>query len=151
MKIVEANKFHTDIIIEMLLRYKHETPVAAFSNYGNVEFVKKVLTHIFAGRGVALLAFKDEVPAGLLIGFIDQSIWDPELCILKELAYWVNVEFRGTSAAYRLLSKYNENAKSLLDSGRIQQWTISKMVNSPDLDYTKFGFSKVEETFSQGN
>jgi hypothetical protein len=57
-------------------------------------------------------------------------------------------EYRGTSAGYRLLSKYNEVAQSLSDMGRIKTWTISKMVNSPDLDYGKLGYRKIEETWS---
>ena len=150
MKIIEANKFHAPIIIDMLLEYKTNTPVKSFESSGDVEFVKKLLAHIFAGRGIALLAYKDETPVGMLIGFIDQSIWDPKLCILRELAYYVTPKYRGSTAGYRLLSKYNEIAQSMLDSNRIKQWTISKMVNSPNLDYSKFGFKKIEETYSQG-
>lgn len=150
MKIIEANKFHAPIIIEMLKQYRSATPVKLFSNCNDEAYINKLLAHIFAGRGIALLAFKNEEPAGMLLGFIDQSIWDPSICVLRELAYWVNPEFRGTTAAYRLLSKYNDHAQSLLDSNRISQWTISKMVNSPDLDYAKFGYKKVETTYSQG-
>lgn len=150
MKIIEANKFHAPIIIEMLKEYRHATPLSIFESCNDEEYINKLLAHIFAGRGIALLAYKDETPIGMLIGFIDQSIWDPHLCILKELAYWVKPNYRGSTAGYRLLSKYNEIAKSMLDTKRIKQWTISKMVNSPDLDYSRFGFKKIEETYSQG-
>lgn len=150
MKIIEANKFHASIIVEMLKEYRNETPLELFKSINDEAYINKLLAHIFAGRGLILLAYKNETPVGMLASFIDQSIWDPNLCVLKELAYWVKPEFRGTSAGYRLLSKYNEIAQSFLDSGRIKQWTISKMVNSPDLDYSKFGFRKIEETYSQG-
>jgi RimJ/RimL family protein N-acetyltransferase len=151
MKIIEANKFHTPIIIDMLKEYRSATPVALFAECNDEEHIKVLLAHLFAGKGMALLACRDDdVVVGMLLAMIDQSIWDTNLCILKELAYWVSPEFRGTSAGYRLLSKYNDHAKSLLDLGRIQAWTISKMVNSPDLDYGKFGFSKAEETWYQG-
>ena len=150
MKIIEANKFHASIIVEMLKEYRNETPLELFESINDEAYINKLLAHIFAGRGLILLAYKNETPVGMLASFIDQSIWDPNLCVLKELAYWVKPEFRGTSAGYRLLSKYNEIAQSFLDSGRIKQWTISKMVNSPDLDYSKFGFRKIEETYSQG-
>lgn len=150
MNVIEANKFHAPIIIEMLKEYRNETPLKLFESINDEAYINKLLAHIFAGRGLILLAYKDETPVGMLASFIDQSIWDPSLCILKELAYWVKPEYRGTSAGYRLLSKYNQSAELLLDQGRIKQWTISKMVNSPDLDYDKFGFRKIEETYSQG-
>ena len=132
----------------MLKDYRSNTPVSMFANCNDEEYINKLLAHIFAGRGIALLAYKDDKPAGMLLGIIDQSIWDPELCVLKELAYWVSPEYRGSTAAYRLLSKYNDIAQSLIDSGRIKTWTISKMINSPNLDYGKFGFRKIEETWS---
>lgn len=150
IKVIEANKFHTPVIIDMLKDYRNATPVDIFSECDDEDYIKKLLAHIFAGRGVLLIAYKDNEPVGMLVSFVDQSIWDPKLCVLKELAYWVKPEFRGTSAGYRLLSKYNDIAQSLFEQKRIKQWTISKMVNSPDLSYEKFGFKKVEETYSQG-
>jgi len=150
MKIIEANKFHTPIIIEMLKSYREVTPIDFFKYCDDEEYITQLLSHIFAGRGVALIAYREETPVGMLLGFIDRSIWEPKLCVLKELAYWVYPEYRGTSAGYRLLSKYNEVAQSFSDMGRIKTWTISKMVNSPDLDYSKLGYRKIEETWSMG-
>ncbi|CAB4153409.1 GNAT domain containing protein [uncultured Caudovirales phage] len=148
MKIIEANKFHSSIIYEMLTHYREVTPIEFLKHCDNEYYINKLLAHIFAGRGVALLAYHDDKPIGMLLGLIEQSIWDPDICIMKELAYWVEPDSRGTSAGYRLLSKYNEVAQSLSDMGRIKTWTISKMVNSPDLNYGKLGFRKIEETWS---
>lgn len=148
MKIVEANKFHTPVIIEMLKKYRGATPVSMFAECNDEEYIRKLLTHIYMGKGIALLAYKDDEPVGMILGVIDQSIWDTEIRILKELAYWVNPESRGSTAGYRLLSRYNDLARQLRDDGRISVWTISKMSNSPDLDYGKFGYRKVEETWS---
>ena len=150
MKIIEANKFHIPVIIEMLKHYREVTPVSFFKDVNDETHITSLLTHILAGRGLVLLSYKEDVPSGMLLAFIDSSIWDSKLCVLKELAYWVEPEYRGTSAGYRLLTKYNEVAQSLLDTGRIKTWTISKMVNSPDLDYSKLGFRKIEETWSMG-
>ena len=150
MKIVIANKFHTPDIIDMLRLYRDETPIESMKHCDNEEYIKKLLSHLFAGRGIILLAYKEKEIVGMLICFIDQNIWDPNLLVMRELAYYVKKEYRGTSAGYRLLAKYNEMAEEYKEQGRIKQWTISKMVNSPDLDYSKFGFNKVEETYSQG-
>ena len=109
-----------------------------------------ILSHIYAGKGIALIAESDNKIVGMMLSVIDQSLWDPKICVLKELAYWVELESRGSTAGYRLLLEYNRVARSLLVTGRINHWTISKMSNSPDLDYSRFGFTRVEETWSQG-
>jgi hypothetical protein len=68
---------------------------------------------------------------------------------MNELAYWVNPEARGTSAGYRLLKTYVDIATIMKNSGEITYFTVSKMINSPDLNYERFGFKKLEETWSQ--
>lgn len=150
MKIIEANKFHIPIIIEMLKHYRECTPIDMFKNINDEEYIIKLLSYIFAGKGTILLSYKDDVPTGMLIAFIDSNIWDSNFNVLKELAYWVEPEYRGSSAGYRLLKRYNEIGEELLGQGRIKTWTISKMINSPNLDYSKLGFNKIEETWSMG-
>lgn len=150
MIIREANKFDVHEVIEMLLRFRKETPIQEMANCENTEYVGQVIHQILVGRGVIFVAEKDNKLVGTIIGYIDRSIWDPEMLILNELAFWVEPEYRGTSAGYRLLKKYNEAVKQLKDMGRIKLYTLSKMVNSPDLDYGRFGYKKVEEHWVGG-
>lgn len=150
MNVRQANKFDTPRIIEMLKHYREVTPVSSFKECNNIEHMIAILTHIYAGKGIALVAESNDKIIGMMLSVIDQSIWDPKICVLKELAYWVELESRGSTAGYRLLLEYNRVARSLLVTGRINHWTISKMSNSPDLDYSRFGFTRVEETWSQG-
>lgn len=151
MKIELANKFDIPSIIEMLKHYRSATPVKQFEMCDDEEYISKLLTHILMGRGLLLVARTETKIVGMLLSFIDQSIWDNNLLVLKELAYWVEPEHRGTSAGYRLITKYNELAQELHDQGRINMWTISKMTNSPDLDYGRFGYRKIEETYMMGD
>lgn len=150
MNIRQANKFDTPRIIEMLKNYREVTPISSFKDCNNEEHMIAILSHIYAGKGIALVAESNDKIIGMMLSVIDQSIWDPKICVLKELAYWVELESRGSTAGYRLLLEYNRVARSLLVTGRITHWTISKMSNSPDLDYSRFGFTRVEETWSQG-
>lgn len=150
MNIRQANKFDTPRIIEMLKNYREVTPISSFKECNNEEHMIAILSHIYAGKGIALIAESDNKIVGMMLSVIDQSLWDPKICVLKELAYWVELESRGSTAGYRLLLEYNRVARSLLVTGRINHWTISKMSNSPDLDYSRFGFTRVEETWSQG-
>jgi hypothetical protein len=100
------------------------------------------------GGGIALVALDNQVrPIGMIIGLIEQNIWDQNIYALRELCFWVEPEHRNTSAGYRLLHEYTRLAKQLVNSGRITMFTMTKMTNSPDLKLQKFGYEKVEETW----
>jgi hypothetical protein len=61
------------------------------------------------------------------------------------MAYWVEPECRGGTAGYRLLTAYKKRGEALKAEGRICNFLISKMTNSPNLQFQKFGFEKLEE------
>ena len=88
--------------------------------------------------------------AGMLIGMIDSIIWDPDTRILREIVYWVDEEYRGSTAGYRLLAQYVKEAQEMVDEGRITAYSMVKMTNSPDLKFEKFGFKKTEEVYVAG-
>lgn len=144
-----ANKFDTPYIIKMLRHFREQSPVEKIKECDNEQYIVTLYTHILAGRGLALVAEQDQ-PIGMIIGYIDQSIWDPDIRILKELVYWVEPEYRNTTIGYRLLKTYNEMANELKLNDRIHLYTMTKLVNSPDLDFTRFGYTKTEETWVAG-
>ena len=86
----------------------------------------------------------------MIIGVKDQNVWDPNLKVLRELVYWVEPQYRGSSAGYKLLLQDNKLAQELIDENKISMYTMTKMVNSPDLDFTKFGYKKAEEVWVGG-
>ena len=150
MKIRNANKFDFPKILEMLHRFKKAGPTALSSGFDNEDQVATIYAHIMAGRGLALVAEKDGELAGLLIAMIDPIIWDPDTRIMRELAYWVDEEYRGSTAGYRLIAEYVKQADQMVEDDRISAYVIAKMANSPDLKYDKFGFTKVEEVWVAG-
>jgi GNAT superfamily N-acetyltransferase len=85
----------------------------------------------------------------MIMALKNENLWDPEIHAFNELAFWVEPEHRGTSAGYRLLKAYQEAAEQAKASGEIKYYTISKMINSPDLSYDRFGFRKLEEMWEQ--
>lgn len=149
MNIRLANKFDLPHIIKMLKHFRDNSPVDKIKECDNEMYISTLYNHILAGRGIAYVAEHDQ-PIGMIIGFIDQNIWDPEIKVLKELVYWVEPEYRNTTSGYRLLKAYNDHAKTLVDSDRIQLYTMTKMVNSPDLDFSRFGYKKTEEVWVAG-
>ena len=150
MKIRHANKFDFPEILEMLHRFKLKGPTTISNNFSNNDYVATVYAHIMAGRGLALVAEKDGKLAGMLIGMIDSLIWDPDTRVLREIVYWVDEEYRGSTAGYRLLAQYVKEGDEMVDSGRVTAYSMVKMINSPDLKFEKFGFKKTEEVWVAG-
>lgn len=150
MKIRQANKFDFPQILAMLHRYKMQGPTQISNSFNNEEYVATLYAHIMAGRGLALVAEKDGKLTGMLIGMIDAIIWDPDTRILREIVYWVDEEYRGSTAGYRLLAQYVKEAEEMIENGRISAYVIAKMANSPDLKYNRFGFRKAEEIWVAG-
>lgn len=144
MKVRDATPFDIPAILDMLRQYRSQTPLPFLHDADDEIYITRVLTEIMAGRGVALIAEGDKID-GMLLAQVAPSAWSPKNLLMTEMAYWMNPDARGSSGGYRLLSAYVEHGQALKDSGRISAFFISKMVNSPDLQYQKFGFTKLEE------
>ena len=144
MKVRDATPFDVPVILDMLRQYREQTPLPFLHEVDDEVYITGLLTEIMAGRGVALLAEGEKID-GMLLAQVASSAWSPAHLIMTEMAYWVNPEARGGTAGHRLLSAYVQHGQALKDEGRIASFFISKMVNSPDLKYDKFGFNKLEE------
>ena len=149
MKIRRANKFDQQHIFKMLRNFRDESPIKVMATIDNEEHASKLLNALLHGRGLILIAEKEE-PVGMLMAVIDQNVWDPDVLNMRELVYWVEPEHRGSTAGYRLLAEYNKIAQEYVEEGRISFYTMSKLAKSPDLDYGKFGYQRVEETWVAG-
>jgi hypothetical protein len=88
---------------------------------------------------------ENEGVVGMLLASIAPSIWSPKHFLMTEMAYWVEPESRGGTAGYRLLAEYQQRGEALKQENRISNYLISKMSNSPNLQFQKFGFDKLEE------
>lgn len=139
-----ANPFDMPVLLDMLRSYREQTPLEFLREANDAQYITKLLSEFIAGRGVIFVAETDKV-IGMLIAQIAPSIWSPTHLIMTELAYWVEPEARGSTAGYRLLKAYERYGEALKHEKRIVSFVISKMINSPDLQYQKFGFEKLEE------
>jgi GNAT superfamily N-acetyltransferase len=149
MKIRLANKFDIPRLIELMKHYRDSSPLLCLKDSNNEHHVETLLQHIIIGRGVAFVADYEGLVVGMIVAVKNQNIWDPEIHNFNELAYWVEPEHRGSSAGFKLLKKYQEFAEQAKALGTIKYYTISKMINSPDLSYDRFGFRKLEEMWEQ--
>ena len=145
--IRQANKFDMEAIVRMLKAYRDKAPAQFLRDSSNQEHIEKLINNILAGAGFILLAIKDEDPVGMVVAAQHPNIWNPEVMQVSEIAFWIDEEHRGGKSAHRLLHAYIQQCEEWKQENRIQFFSLSKMVNSPDLSYEKFGFEKLEETW----
>jgi L-amino acid N-acyltransferase YncA len=145
--IRQANKFDIEAIVRMLKSYREQAPTQFLKNANNREHIDKMLGNILAGAGFILIAEKDDETVGMVIAAQHPNIWNPDVSQVSEIAFWLDEAHRGGKLAHRLLHSYIQQCEEWKQENRIQFFAISKMVNSPDLSYDKFGFEKLEETW----
>ncbi|CAB4132475.1 NAT_SF domain containing protein [uncultured Caudovirales phage] len=145
--IRQANKFDMEAIVRMLKAYRDKAPAQYLRDSNNQEHIEKLISNILAGAGFILLAIKDDDPVGMVIAAQHPNIWNPEVTQISEIAFWLDEEHRGGKFAHRLLHAYIQQCEEWKQENRIHFFSLSKMVNSPDLSYEKFGFEKLEETW----
>jgi N-acetylglutamate synthase-like GNAT family acetyltransferase len=144
VQIRDASPFDVPRILTMLRNYRKQTPLPFLEEVNNADYVSRMLAELMAGRGVVLVAEHEEL-VGMLIACISPSMWSPDHLLLTEMAYWVEPEFRGGTAGYRLLAEYQKRGEAMKAENRICNYLISKMSNSPNLQFQRFGFTKLEE------
>jgi hypothetical protein len=142
--IRDASPHDIPALLNMLRKYRANMPYGFLQDADDAEHVTQLLTNLMAGHGIVLVAETDQL-IGLVMAGIMPSLWSPKHFMLTEFAYWVEPEHRGGTAGYRLLNQYLEQGIKLKEDGRVCHIFLSKMVNSPDLSYERFGFRKLEE------
>jgi len=148
--IRQATISDTEQIIAMLHRYKAASPLACHATATD-DTARLIIKTIFEKNNGIILVSEDPAKQlnGMLIAIKNINIWDHTVFCMNELCYWVNPEARGSSAGYRLLKTYCEIGDLMKKDNEIAYYTVSKMVTSPDLNYERFGFGKLEEMWSQ--
>ena len=100
--------------------------------------------------GSSFVSENDYEITGMILSMAVPEIWFPRRHRLVEMAWWVKPEFRTSTAGGKLFAAYTRDADTKLKRGIITGYTMSKMSTSPDINYERRGFRKVEETFLKG-
>lgn len=143
--IRQANHFDKQGIADLMRQFRAESPMDEVLDAADEESLFRLLDNIFAGQGAVFY----EEGVGLLMAVVLPSVWTPKVLAMHELAWYVVPEKRTGTTGARLLKAYVEHGNKLKDEGRIRYFTITKMVTSPDFDYAKIGFRKVDENWIQ--
>lgn len=146
MKIRKANKYDVKKIIAMLWNY-HDSGNIEGLDVPDENTAIKILTFILAGSGIALVSEQDNELTGMLLAFKVPFLWDNNIFVMNEIAYWVEEKHRGSTAGYRLINEYVRYCKEQKEQGHITHYTISQM-HGQNLNYSRFGFKPIETTWS---
>jgi N-acetylglutamate synthase-like GNAT family acetyltransferase len=143
--IRQATKYDITQLTEMMRMFRDESPIQQYKEIDNPDYFSKLVSGIVAGQGVIFL--EDNI--GFIMGLISPIVWCDKTLAMYELAWYVKPEYRHKTVGYKLLKAYIDYAKELKAQGRIKLFTITKMTTSPDINYARFGFSKIEENWMQ--
>ena len=69
---------------------------------------------------------------------------------MREVAWWVDPEHRGSSAGAKLLAEYTKVGDQLVDNNIISAYTITTLGMGDHLNLQKRGWSPIETNFVKG-
>ena len=138
-------------IMEMMINFANSSPYEPLQRPQYDSMYIKRLLDAFIKTGVILVAEKDDVIQGMLIAQIIPDVWLPYVKTLRELAWWVEPDYRHSTMGYRLLKKYQDIGRKLQEKGVIAGFTLTNMEISPDFDLEKRGWQKAETNYVYGD
>jgi N-acetylglutamate synthase-like GNAT family acetyltransferase len=136
-----------DRVMELMVNFANSAPVSA---YHDPEYNHRGVQHFLAkvkSAGCVLVAESAGEIQGMLIAQIMSDSWLPHVRVMKELAWWVEPEFRNTTMGYRLLMEYVKFGKQLQQKDIIDNFVLTNMTISPDFDLEKRGWKPIETNY----
>ena len=151
MKIRLANKFDVKQVIDLIHKFQeaNKLPESLMEELDDT-YLNKLFHHLILGAGVVYLAEVDSNVVGMIIGLKSSSPWFPNQITLKELMLYTIKEYEGKGIGSKLLKAYNDKAKELLENKEISLYAVSITRDLGKLDYKKYGYKKIEETWAIG-
>lgn len=152
MNVRKANKFDMPIVLEMIQKFQKQEHVSGdLLEPLDLEYLSKLYHHIILGAGLILVATKDDRIIGMLMAIKNNSVWFPKQIALKEMMIWVEEDCRDMGVGYKLVTEFNNTAEQMIKDKQITQYTMSISKGFGQLNYEKFGYKKIEETWQVGD
>lgn len=142
-----------DRVMAMMINFANSSPYSPLQNpeYNDI-YVRRLLDS-FQKNGIILLGVQTDQTdqteniVGMLIASIQGDAWLPHIKTMREIAWWVEPEYRMTTLGYRLLKEYVEIGKNLVEQNEISGFTLTNMEQSPDFDLEKRGWRPIETNY----
>lgn len=136
-----------DNIMQMMINFANASPYAPLHDPQYDDgYIRNLLVN-FMKDGAIIVGEKDGKLVGMLIALIQGDNWLPHVKSMRELAWWVEPEYRNSTIGYRLLEKYKHLGVSLQQKGAIQGFTLTNMETSPNFDLEKRGWRRLETNY----
>lgn len=148
IRSADMKDFHR--VMQLMENFANSSPLP---DHHNPRYNYRGVEHFLARvkqSGIILVGEAAGEIQGMLIAQIMSDSWLPEVRVLKELAWWVEPEYRNTSIGYRLLKEYVKFGKSLKDNNLITAFTLTTLMDSPIRDLEKHGWRPIEQNYVYG-
>ena len=144
MKVRNAQIKDYDDIKRLMIDFANFNPVEDLRNpQYNFVHVNNVIDHILK-TGIALVCVHHDRVIGMLLATIQGDLWLPHVKRMTEVAWWVEEEYRGTSAGARLLNRYIAIGIEAKDKGHISTFTLTTLATTPDLKLEQRGWEAID-------
>lgn len=150
MKIRRLERADYDQVCALMKSFAEESGIQSLrKEQYDYEHARQVLLRCEKG-GISFVGEDYASIQGCILSITVPDLWLPQTLFLREIAWYVRPESRHTTLGARLFAAYKKAAESVLESGRIHGFTISKLASSPDFDYERRGFRFIEATYMIG-
>jgi len=144
MKVRSATQKDWPDIKRLMIDFANFNPVKDLQNPDyNPKHVDTVLDYI-CKKGVAVVCEHNGRVIGMLLATIQGDLWLPHIKRMTEVAWWVEEEYRGTTAGARLLKYYMGVGIEMKDQGYISSFTLTTLATTPDLKLDKRGWTPID-------
>lgn len=144
MNIRSATIQDRPALVDLLVKFSSETPVGFLKNpeFNQTRIMRQI--DAIQRSGIVLVAERQDELVGMIMGITVEDLWLPQKKYIREVAWYVLPEHRGSSAGFRLLKKYTEECELAIKHGLVCAAQLTTLTTSPDLKLEKRGWEPVE-------
>jgi N-acetylglutamate synthase-like GNAT family acetyltransferase len=95
-------------------------------------------------QGMMLVAEDNERVVGMLLASLIGDTWLPHIVRMVEVAWWVETDYRKTTAGARLLKEYIARGVAMKEAGTISSFTLTTLATTPDLKLQDRGWEVID-------
>lgn len=144
MQIRNAKPKDFPDIKRLMVDFANHNPVEDLHNPQYDElYTDRVLQHIYK-EGLIIVCEHHNRVIGMLLASIQGDIWLPHVKRMTEIAWWVEEQYRGTTAGARLLKHYISVGIECQERGIISSFTLTTLTTTPELQLEKRGWEPID-------